>query len=102
MAAFDKETEKIFDQLHTARREIEAAASTLISEQTFLDSNSPYYDKEEVEKCRLTLFGPRVRGTPDPVGEKLEDFQKRMERLCRPLIDRRYKTSTKHWWQFWQ
>jgi hypothetical protein len=99
VAVFGEKSEEIFDHLHGARRDIEVAASTLISEEMFLDPNSPYYDKEKVEKCRLTLFGPRVRGTPDPVAVELDKFRTRINDLCRSVIDQRYKSLGKRWWQ---
>jgi len=32
---------------------------------------------------------------PDPVAEKLDDFRKQIDQLCRPVVDRTYKVPGK-------
>jgi hypothetical protein len=98
----EEESEKIFDQLHSARRDIETAASTLISGEMSLDPSEPYYDKEELRRYRTDLFGSRDRGRPDPVGDKLDSFRKQIDALCRREVGRAYGSTGKGRWQFWK
>jgi hypothetical protein len=100
IAVFGEKTEAIFDQLHKARREIEATASAMVFEDEPFDPKDPSY-KEELRGYRSTIFGP-ARGAADPVAERLDDFRTRIEALCRPVIDRTYKPTGKRWWKFWR
>ena len=85
--------------LHKARREIEATASVMIFEDEPYPNDAAY--KEELKGYRSKVFGP-MRGTADPVAEKLDDFWKRIDELCRPIVDRTYRVAGKRWWQFWR
>jgi hypothetical protein len=101
IAVFGEKTEEIFDQLHKARRDIEATASVLVFEDEPFDLKDPTY-KNELRGYRTTIYGPMRRGEADPVAEKLDDFRKRLDDLCRPIIDRTYKPAGKRVWQFWR
>jgi hypothetical protein len=101
IALFGDRTEEIFDQLHKARRDIAATASVMVFDSEPFDRTDPAY-KEEMNERRATVFGPRGRGAADPVAEKLDDFRKRIDALCRPVVDRTYKVPGKRWWQFWR
>jgi hypothetical protein len=99
IAIFGENTEDIFDQLHKARRDIEAAASTIVFDfEPFDPKDDPSYSKE-LKGYRTTVFGPRRRDEADPVAEKLDDFRKRIDKLCRPVVDRTYRTPGKRWWR---
>ena len=101
IALFGNKTEDIFDQLHKARREIEATASVMVFESEPFDRKDPAY-KEEMKGYRTTIYGPMRKGEPDPVAEKLDDFRQRIDALCRPVVDGTYKVPGKRWWQFWR
>jgi hypothetical protein len=101
IAIFGERTEEIFDQLHKARRDIEATASVMVFEDEVLDPKDASY-KEELRGYRTTIFGPMRRNDADPIAEKLDDFRKRIDGLCRPVVDRTYRVAGKRWWQFWR
>jgi hypothetical protein len=101
IAIFGEKTEDIFDQLHKARRDIEATASTMVFEDEPFDLKDPAY-KEELKGCRTTIFGSSLKGALDPVGQRLDDFRKRIDELCRPVIDRTYKSTGTRWWELWK
>jgi hypothetical protein len=101
IAVFGEKTEEIFDHLHKARRDIEVTASVVVFEDEPFDPNDPAY-KEDLKRYRTTIFGPMRRGDADPVAEKLDDFRKRIDQLCRPVVDRTYRVPGKRWWQFWR
>jgi hypothetical protein len=69
---FGEDTEEIFDQLHKARRDIEATASVMVFEDEPFDPKDPSY-KDELRGYRTTIYGPMRTGEADPVAEKLED-----------------------------
>jgi hypothetical protein len=101
IAVFGEKTEEIFDQLHKARRDIEATASVMVFEEEPFDPKDPSY-KEELKGYRTTIYGPMRGNEADPVAEKLDDFRKRIDHLCRPVIDRTYKPAGKRRWQLWR
>jgi len=101
IAIFGEKTEDIFDQLHSARRDIEATASTMVFEDEPFDRNDTSY-REELMGYRTTVYGSMRKGTPDPVGEKLDNFRKRMDELCHPVIDRTYRGTGARWWELWK
>ncbi len=101
IAIFGEKTEEIFDQLHKARRDIESTASVMVFEGEPFDPKDQAYN-EELKGYRTTIFGPMRRGDGDPVAEKLDDFRKRIDELCRPVVDRTYRVPGKRWWQFWR
>ena len=94
IAIFGEKTEEIFDQLHTARRDIEATASMMVFEDEPFDLNDPAY-KEELRGYRTTIFGPMRKIETDPVADKLDDFRNRIYQLCRPVVDRTYRVPRK-------
>jgi hypothetical protein len=105
IAIFGDGAEEIFDQLHSARRNIEAVASAGAFERvpTSLEGQALAHYKQELTGYRTTIFGSSSRtGISDPVGEKLDDFRKRMDDLCRPVIHQTYKGARERWWQFWR
>jgi hypothetical protein len=101
VAIFGERFEDIFDQLHKARRELQAVASTMVFEGEPFDREDLSY-KEELKGYRTTIYGPMRRGDADPVAEQLDGFRKRIDALCRPIVDRTYRVPGKHWWKFWR
>jgi hypothetical protein len=99
IAVFGDRTERIFDQLHRARSDIEAVASTVVFENEPSDRTDRSY-REQSRAYVENVFGS-VRGTPDPVNEKLDNFRKEMDALCLPVVDRTYRVGNP-WWHFWQ
>jgi hypothetical protein len=101
IAMFGEKTEEIFDQLHSARRDIEATASTMVFEDEPFNPKDPSY-KEELKGYRSTVFGPMRRDAHDAVAEKLDAFRKRIHELCRPVVDRTYRGTGRRSWKFWR
>ncbi len=73
----------------------------MVFEDEPFDPKDPTY-KEELKGYRTTIFGPRGRGTADPIAEKLDDFRNRIGQLCRPVVDQSYRVPGKRLGQFWR
>jgi hypothetical protein len=82
MALFGPETATTFSLLYGARKEIETASELLVWHRDGLNPES----KARYRKIAFDY------GTPadDAVGQKLADFKNRIEKLCRPVLDRKY------------
>jgi hypothetical protein len=72
----------------------------MIMESEPPDMKHPAY-RQEMRGYRTTIYGPMRSTDPDPVAEKLADFRKRIDQLCRPIVDQTYKVRGKRWWQSW-
>lgn len=94
MAIFGPKTSDVFLLLHKARREIEVSSQMLawrVGESRYDRASE---DKELYDQMRAdvwTGYGEGI-GTKeaDRVGRKLQEFQKEIEKLCRPVIDRQF------------
>jgi hypothetical protein len=81
MAVFGEQAERVFLQLHKARREIEVSAQMLGWREGF--------NFEQQEKMRRDIWDHEDLEN-DKVGQKLLQFRRSIEGLCGPVIDREY------------
>jgi hypothetical protein len=88
IAIFGEEASKSFEQFRRARRDIEVAASFMVTDWRFDDRADP----KELKQQRDIIFGTGS----DPVTEKLENFRRHIDELCRPVI------CKKPWFAFWR
>lgn len=90
MAVFGRQAEDMFLLLHKARREIQVALEMLAWD---LDQGEASGDRSLYSQLRANVSEGLGTDTEegDRVGKKLNDFQSRVEELCRPIIDRNYK-----------
>jgi len=81
-AMFGAQAEEMFLLMHRARREIEVSAQMLLWQElgrdTVVEFQRDIWERGEFEKDK------------DKVGKKLIEFRERVEKLCRPVIDRQY------------
>jgi hypothetical protein len=91
MAAFGPDSEDIFMLLHKSRREIEVSSEMLAWKAYNHEGVEPDHNEAFYEQCRRDIWevGDFQR-EKDKVGQRLIEFRSRMEKLCRPIIDREY------------
>jgi hypothetical protein len=87
-AVFGPRAEEAFLLMHRARRQIEVSAGMLMRDPhptNATEENKKLWDRLQ---CDVWPAWGQVAGRTDEVAIKLGDFRKRMEDLCRPIIDR--------------
>jgi hypothetical protein len=91
MAVFGPVVEEIFLELHKARRQVEIAIKMLIDHLDDLPLR-PDPNAELWQQLRADLCAPEgeLAREGDRVGRHLIAFRERIERLCRPVVDRKY------------
>jgi hypothetical protein len=93
-AIFGPEVEETFLLLQKARREVEVSAGMLYRnpEPDFKSSDN----LETWNSFRADVWPAygKLAKEGDQVGKKLADFKDRLEKLCRPVIDREYGTKS--------
>jgi len=99
-ALFGPHVEEIFLLMHRARREIEVSAEMLLRDprpSVETPQNLQTWDRFRADVW--PTYGSMASGG-DRVGQKLSDFRAKMEDLCRPIIDRQYRTgrTESRWW----
>jgi hypothetical protein len=95
MAAYGPQTEEIFELLHQCRRDIQVSAIMLSQEDTTYRDPTPKV-QELLNQARRDLWSTgNFEPEKDVVSRRLEDFRERMEKLCRPIIDREYVRNQK-------
>lgn len=90
-ALFGPKAEEAFLLMHCARREIEVSAEMLLRDPA--PAVATEQNLETWNQFRADVwpaYGRRAKGG-DKVGQKLSDFTKQMESLCRPIVDRQYR-----------
>jgi len=93
MALFGPGIEETFLLLQTARREIEVSAAMLLQDpepKSKTEHNLEFWNSMRADVW--PAYG-KLAKKGDQVGKKLLDFTPRMERLCRPIVDRGYGTT---------
>jgi hypothetical protein len=95
-ALFGPKVEDTFLLIQRARREIEVSASML-----YRDPKPGFQSEDNLktwERFRTDVWSAYGDSAeiPDRVGKKLSDFQKQIEDLCRPIIDREYGRRRAH------
>jgi hypothetical protein len=94
MALFGAETEDIFCELHEARRQMEVSAGLLFQHfrqerQKQLTEDTKRLRQEQLEDIDWAEASGADKG--DRIGAKLTAFRDRMEKLCRPIVERGYR-----------
>lgn len=94
MALFGREAENIFGLLHEARRNIEVSAGLLFAH---FDEEAEGRENEDTKRLRRrqrqdVSWAEDLDETESKVPAKLLSFRERMEALCRPVVERGYKT----------
>jgi hypothetical protein len=90
MAIFGAETEEIFAELYDAKRMVETAAEALYEEMSIEHDPSDVDAKERWRQLRIAIFASKGNEAEDKVGQKVLDFQRRIEALCRPIVDQTF------------
>jgi hypothetical protein len=94
IAIFGEGSKDIFALLHKARRTVETTAEALIDEYRIELDPGDEEGKERRRKWRSNIFAsPGKLEGGDDVGKMLGEFRSKLERTCRPLIDRGYGRS---------
>lgn len=92
MAIFGADTEEVFMLIHKARRHVEVGCEMLARQ--ILDGEHTAQNRALYEQLRRDVadhgeFEPEK----DRVGTMLKQFVQSMESLCRPVIDRKFKSN---------
>jgi hypothetical protein len=88
MAVFGAETQAIFELLYEAKGAVEASANVLYEEGRIENDPSDTEIRERQRKLRMKVFASKGKiESEDSVGQKILEFQKQIEKLCRPIID---------------
>jgi hypothetical protein len=91
MAIFGAETEEIFAELYDAKRMVETAAEALYEEARIEHDPTDVDAKERMRQLRVVIFASKGKvEAEDKVGQKVLDFQRRIEALCRPIVDQTF------------
>jgi hypothetical protein len=96
MAAFGPGTEEIFLLLHQSRRDVEVAAGMLGQEDKMYREGNDKLQRSWKKAPRDLWPTGEFEPEKDVVSRRLEDFQKRMEKICKPIIDREYVRMQKN------
>jgi hypothetical protein len=96
MALFGAETEKIFREMHEARRQVEVSAGLLYQhfhaeKGVQLTPDTKKLRRQQLEDIDWAEASAAEGG--DRIGAKLTAFQTGMEKLCRPIVERGYKQA---------
>ncbi len=95
MAAFSPETEAVFLLVHQSRRDIEVAASMLMQEGDYRQMDDT--TRQLYEKMRRDIWDHQdSQSEKDTIGKRLNDFKEKMERLCRPILDKEYARALRN------
>jgi hypothetical protein len=93
MAIFGADTERLFMLVHQARRYVEVGCEMLsrqVIDGEFTADNRALYEQLRRDVADHGTFEPEK----DRVGIMLKDFVQAMERLCRPVIDKKFKPES--------
>jgi hypothetical protein len=94
MALFGAETEAIFREMHEARRQMEVSAGLLFQRFREERGRRPTEDLEKLRQQQLEdIDWAEASGAEngDRIGAKLSAFREKMEKLCRPIVERGYR-----------
>jgi hypothetical protein len=102
MAIFGPSTGAIFDKIHEARRMIETACELLMwSIPQPERSDKQAWDDWTQLRANIWASEFEIGKGKDKVGKLTEEFRTSVEKICRPVIDRGYKSLESPCWQFW-
>jgi hypothetical protein len=94
MALFGADTEDIFCELHEARRQMEVSAGLLFQHfreerERQLTNDTKKLRRKQLEDIDWAEASGAEEG--DRIGAKLTVFREKMEKLCRPIVERGYR-----------
>ncbi|MGP0085272.1 MAG: hypothetical protein ACLP0B_16850 [Steroidobacteraceae bacterium] len=94
MALFGADTEAIFREMHEARRQMEVSAGLLFQHfreerHKQLTEDTKRLRHEQLEDIDWAEASGGKKG--DRIGAKLAAFREKMEKLCRPIVERGYR-----------
>lgn len=94
MALFGADTEAIFREMHQARRQMEVSAGLLLQHfreerHQQLTEDTKRLRQEQREDIDWAEASGGEKG--DRIGAKLVAFREKMEKLCRPIVERGYR-----------
>jgi hypothetical protein len=86
VAVFGREVADVFKLLHEVRSAITVSANMMVRPDA-------EYDREFATKMRREVFTweAESQGQQDETGKKIDQFVEQIEKLCRPIVDRRFK-----------
>jgi hypothetical protein len=88
MAIFGAETQAHFELLYEASSIVKASANALYEEGMIEHDPADQGTRERMRKLRVDVFASKGKiDDEDRVGQKLSEFQARIEELCRPIVD---------------
>jgi len=91
MAIFGADKEIIFSLLYEAKEYLESVAEYLFQECSIEHDPGDTEARELLRNLRSQVFGIAAGMTgEDIVDEKISEFQKRIEALCRPIVDQTF------------
>jgi hypothetical protein len=91
MAIFGAETQEIFQLLYDAKTIVETSASALFEEAIIEHDPDDREIRERLRKLRVDAFASKGKNEDDDrVGQKILEFQKQVESLCRPIVDQTF------------
>jgi hypothetical protein len=94
MAALGPEYEGIFMLLHKSRREIEVSSEMLAWKAYNQDGAELEHNEAFYEQCRRDIWDVGdFQREKDKGGQRLVEFRNRMEKLCRPIVDKEYRRT---------
>jgi hypothetical protein len=91
MAIFGAETNEIFELLYDAKVRVETSAQALYEEASIEHDPADLGTKERMRQLRVDIFASKGKlEDEDKVGQKVLEFQRRVESLCRPIVDQTF------------
>jgi hypothetical protein len=91
MAIFGAETQEIFQLLYEAKMIVETSASALFEEAIIEHDPADTETRERLRKLRVDAFASKGKiEAEDRVGQKILEFQRQVEILCRPIVDQTF------------
>jgi len=96
-AVFGAEVEDTFLLLQKARREVEVSAEMLYHDP--YPANRTQDNWLQWQRWRNNVWATT---NDNAVTTQLEGFRKKLEMLCRPILDEQYNAKHRRWWAFWK
>lgn len=94
MAIFGSKTTEIFSILFDTKLRVQTAAEALFEEYVIEHDPSDTEARDRMRKWRADIFASSGEVRPeDEVGQKVVEFQARIEALCRPIVDAEFGSA---------
>jgi hypothetical protein len=93
VAMFGRDKDAIFNRLFSARRQVIVTAETLIEEEGNGPPESADSRAQRVKWRKQIFASPGTLDPEDEVGKLLQQFRNEIEQLCRPIVDRSFKSQ---------